>query len=170
MKKKSLTYKITAVMNIKKTFAPWNKYYDQARQHIKKQRHYFADKCCYSQSYSFSSSHVWMWKLDHIEGWAPKNWCFWIVVLEKTLESPLDSKEIKAVNPKGNQPWIFTGRTHAEVEAPILRPPDVKSHWKRAHWKTLMLGKMKGRRRREQQRMKWLDGIIDSMNISLSKL
>ena len=136
----------------------------------KEQRHYFADKGCYSQSYSFSSSHVWTWELDHIEGWAPKNWCFWIVVLEKTLESPLDSKEIKAVNPKGNQPWIFTGRTDAEVEAPILWPPDAKSHRKRAHWKTLMLGKMKGRRRRKQQRMRWLDGIIDSMNISLSKL
>ena len=81
----------------------------------------------YSQSYVFSSSHVWMWELDHKESWAPKNWCFWTVVLEKTLESPLDSKEIKPVNPKGNEPWIFIRRTDAEAEAPILWPPDAKS-------------------------------------------
>ena len=84
-------------------------------------------RCLYSQSYSFSSSHVWMWELDHKEGWAPKNWCFQIVVLEKTLECPLDCMEIKSVNPKGNQPWLFTGRTDAEAEAPILWPPDEKS-------------------------------------------
>ena len=90
-----------------------------------RQRHRFANKGLYSQSYGFSSSHVWMWELDHKEGWAPKNWCFWIVVLEKTLESPLDST-IKSVNVKGNQPWIFIGRTDAEAEAPILWPPDVK--------------------------------------------
>ena len=89
-----------------------------------KQRHHFADKGPYSQSYSFSSSHVWMWELDHKEGWALTNWCFWNVVLEKTLESPLDIKEIKPVNPEGNQPWIFNGRTDAET--PILWPPDVK--------------------------------------------
>ena len=83
--------------------------------------------CPSSQSYGFSSSHVGMWELDHKEGWAPKNWCFWTVVLEKTLESPLDSKEIKPVNPKGNQAWIFVGRTDAEAEAPILCPPDAKS-------------------------------------------
>ena len=94
---------------------------------IKKQRHYFADKGPYSQSYGFSSSHVWMWELDHKEGWAPKNWCFWTVVLEKRLESPLDCKEIKPVHPKGNQSWIFTGRTDAEAEAPILWPPDAKN-------------------------------------------
>ena len=86
-----------------------------------------ANKGPYSQSYGLSSSHVWMWELDHKEGWAPKNWCFWTVVLEKTLESPLDSKEIKPVNPKGNQPWIFTGRTNAEAEALILWPSDVKN-------------------------------------------
>ena len=86
-----------------KILAPWKKSYDQPRQHIKKQRHYFADKSPSSQSYGFSSSHVWMWELDHKESWAPKNWCFWTVVLEKTLESPLDYKEIKPVNPKGNQ-------------------------------------------------------------------
>ena len=87
----------------------------------------FADKGPYCQSYGFSSSHVQMWELDHKEGWVPKNWCFWIVVLQKTLESPLHSKEIKSVNPKGNQPWIFIGRTDAEAEAPILWPPDTKS-------------------------------------------
>ena len=82
-----------------------------------------------SQGYGFSSGHVWMWELDYEESWSPKNWCFWTVVLEKTLESPLDSKEIKSVNPKGNQPWIFTGRVDAEAkaEAAILWPPDVKS-------------------------------------------
>ena len=103
------------------------KNYDQPRQHIKKHRHYFANKGISSQSYGFSSSHVWMWELDHKESWAPKNWCFWTVVLEKTLESLLDCKEIKPVNPKGNQSWIFTGRTDAEAEALILWPPDVKN-------------------------------------------
>ena len=98
-----------------------------SRQHIEKQRHHFADKGLYSQSYGFSSSHVWMWELDHKEGWALKNSCFWTVVLENTLESPLDCKEIKPDNPKGDQSWIFIGRTDAEVEAPILWPPDVKS-------------------------------------------
>ena len=94
---------------------------------MKKQRHYFADKCGYSQTYGFSSSHVWRWELDHKESWALKNWCFWTVVLEKTLESPLDCKKIQPVNPKGNQSWIFNGRTDAEAEAPILQPPDVKN-------------------------------------------
>ena len=112
--------------NISVMPTPWKKSYDKPRQHIKKQRHYFANKGLYSQSYSFPTSHIWMWELDHKESWAPKNWCFWIV-LEKTLESFLDSKEIKPVNPKGNQPWIFIGRTDAEAEAPILWPPDVKS-------------------------------------------
>ena len=94
---------------------------------ILKTRHYFADKGLHSQSYGFSSSHVQMWRLNHKEGWAPKNWCFWIVVLEQALESPLDSKEIKPVNHKGNQPWIFFGRADAEVEATIFWPPDVKN-------------------------------------------
>ena len=94
---------------------------------ILKSRHYFADKRPSSQSYGFSSSHVWVWELDHKESWSPKNWCFWTVVLEKTLESPLDSKEIQPVHPKGNQSWIFTGRTEAEAEAPILWPPDAKN-------------------------------------------
>ena len=95
--------------------------------HIKKQRHYFADKDPPSQSYGFSSSHVWMWELDHKESWASKNWCFWTVVLEKTLESPLDCQEMKPVSPKGNQSWIFTRRTDAQAEVPILWPPDGKS-------------------------------------------
>ena len=110
------------------TLAPWKESYEKPRQHIKKQkqRHHFADKRSYSQSYGFSRSHVQMWELDYKEGWAPKNWCLRIVVLEKTLESPLDCK-IKLVNPEGNQPWIFTGRADAEAEAPILWPPDAKS-------------------------------------------
>ena len=106
--------------------ASWKKSYDQPRQHIKK-RHYFINKGMSSQSYGFSSSHILMWKLDYKESWAPKNWCFWSVVLEKTLESPLDCKEIQPVHPKGNQSWIFIGRTDAEAETPILWPPNVKS-------------------------------------------
>ena len=112
---------------IKRHLLSWKKSYDQPRQHIKKQRHYFANKGPPSQSYGFSSSHVWMWELDYKESWALKNWCFWTVVLEKTLESPLDCKEIKAVNPKGNQSWIFIGRTDVEAETPILWPPDAKN-------------------------------------------
>ena len=107
-------------------FASWKESYDKPRQSINKQRHHFAHKNPRSQSYGFSSSQVQMWALVHIEGWAPQNWCFWIVVLEKTLESPLDCK-IKPVNPKGNQPWIFIGRTIVEAEAPTLLPPDAKS-------------------------------------------
>jgi len=106
--------------------APWKKSYDQPRQHIKKQRHHFADKGLSSQSYGFSSNHVWMWELDYNESWVLKNWCFSTVVLEKTLESPLDCKEIQPVHRKGNQSWIFIERTDVEVEAPILWPPDAK--------------------------------------------
>ena len=109
-----------------KTLAPLKKSYDETRQHIKKQRHHFANKGPYSQNYGFSSSHVWMWEVDYKEGWVLKNWCFWTVVLEKTLESPVDCK-IKPVDPKGNQSLIFTGRTDGEVEAPVLWPPDVKN-------------------------------------------
>ena len=97
------------------------------RQHIKKQRHHFADKGPHSPSYDFSSSHVWMWELGHKEGWVLKNWCFWTVVLEKTLESSLDFREIESINPKGNQPWIFIGRIHAEAEAPVLWLHDAKT-------------------------------------------
>ena len=111
-----------------KLLAPWKESYDKPRQCIKKQRHHFADKGSYSQS-----SHIWMWELDHKEGWVLKNWCFWTVVLEKALETPLDSKEIKPVSPKGKQPWIFIGRT--DSEALILWPSDGEgpTHWKR-HW------------------------------------
>ena len=109
-----------------KTLALWKKSHDKPRQHIKKQRHHFA-KGPYSQSYGFFSSHVWMWELDYKESWVLKDWCFWTVVLEKTLESPLDCKEIQPVHPKGNQSWIFIGRTDAAAEATVLWPPDVKS-------------------------------------------
>ena len=107
--------------------APWKKSNDKPKQHIKKQRHYFADKDPSSQSYGFSSTHVGMWELDNRKGWAPKNWFLRTVVLEKTLESPLDCKEFKPVNPKGNQHWIFIGRADAEVEAPMLWPPAAKN-------------------------------------------
>ena len=108
--------------------APWKKSYDQHRQHIKKQRYYFTKRGPSSQNYGFSSSHVWMWELDYKESWTPKNLCFWtMVVLEKTVESSLDCKEIKPVNPKGNQSWIFIGRTDVEAEAPVLWPPDMKN-------------------------------------------
>ena len=106
--------------------APWKKSYDQKRQHVKKQRHDFTSKGPSSQSYGFSSSHEWMWVLAHKECWMLKNWCFWTVVLEKSLKSPLDCK-IKAVNPKGNQSWIFIGRMDAEAETPKLWPCDAKS-------------------------------------------
>ena len=117
---------VTAAMKLKDTYSSEGKLW-QPRQHIKKQRHYFANKGPSSQDYGFSSGHVWMWKLDYKESWAQKNWCFWTVVLEKTLESPLDNKEIKPVNPKGNQPWVFIGRADAEAETLILWPPDEKS-------------------------------------------
>ena len=109
-----------------KTLVPWKKSYNKPRQHIKKQRCYFAHKGLFSQSYGFSSSDVRMWELDHTESGVPKNWCFWTVLLEKTLESPLDCK-IKPVNPKGNQSWIFIGRTDVQAEAPILWPPYAKN-------------------------------------------
>ena len=106
---------------------PWKKSYDQPRQFIKKQRHYFANKGPSSQSCGFSSSHVWMWELEYKKSWAWKNWCFWTVVLEKILKSPLDSKEIQLVHPKGNQSWIFIGRTDAEAETPIFGSPDTRN-------------------------------------------
>ena len=113
---------------------PWQKSYDQSRQNVKKQRHYFANKGLSSQSYCFSSNHVWMWELDYKKSWAPKNWCFWTVVLENSLESPLDSKEIQPVHPKGD--WVFIRRTDVEAETPILWPSDAKSWliWKDPAW------------------------------------
>ena len=139
----------------------------QPRQHIKKKRHYFANKRPSSQSYGFSNSLVWKWESDYKESWMLKNWCFWTMMLEKTLESPLDCKEIQPANPKGNQSWIFIGRTDAEAEIPILWPPDAKNQ---LIGKDPMLWKIEGRRRRGQQRMRWLDGITDSMDMSLSEL
>ena len=118
---------VTASMKLKDVCSPWMKSYDQPRQHIKKQRHYVTDKGPSSQSYGFSSRHIWMLNLNHKESWVLKNWCFWAVVLELILESPLVCKEIKSVHPKGNQSWVFTGRTDTETEAPILWPPDAKS-------------------------------------------
>ena len=106
---------------------PWKESYDQSGQHIKKQGHYFVNKGPCSQGYGFSSGHVWMWGLDRKKTWVPKNWCFWTVVLEKTLESPLNCKEIQTVHPKGDQTWVFIGRTDVEAETPILWPPHAKS-------------------------------------------
>ena len=106
---------------------PWKESFDQPRQHIEKQRHYFANKGLSSQGYGFSSSYVWMWELDNKESWAPKNWCFWTVVLEKTLESPLDCKEIQLIHSKGDQSWVFSERTDAIAETAVLWPPHVKS-------------------------------------------
>ena len=106
---------------------PWQKSYDQSRQNVKKQRHYFANKGLSSQSYCFSSNHVWMWELDYKKSWAPKNWCFWTVVLENSLESPLDCKEIQPVHSEGDQPWDFFGRNDAKAETPVLWLPHAKS-------------------------------------------
>ena len=106
---------------------PWKESYDQPRQCIQKQRHYFANKDPSSQGYGFSSGHVWMWELDYEESWALKNWCFWTMVLEKTLESPLDCKESHPVHPEGDQLWLFIGKTDTEAESPVLWPPDLMS-------------------------------------------
>ena len=123
--------------------APWKISFDQPRQHVKKQRHYFANKGPSSQRHGYSSSHVWMWELDYKESCALKNWCFWTVVLEKTLEGSLDCKEIQPVNPKGNQSWIFIGRTDAEAEAPLTLAIwcEELTHWKRPWcWERMKTG------------------------------
>ena len=121
----------------------------------------------FKQGYGFSCSHVWMWELDYEESWVLKNWCFWTVVLEKTLESPLDCRDIQPVHPKGDQSWVFFGRNDAKAETPILWPPHVKS-WLTG--KDCDAGRNEGRRRRERQKMRWLDGITDTMDVSLSDL
>ena len=127
-----------------------------------KQRRPFANKGPYNQSCGFSSSHVWMWDLDHKETWTLENWCFRTAVLEKTLESPLDSKEIQPVHPKGNKSWIFIGRTDAEAETPVLWPPDAKS-WLITKVPDAGKDQEEGGRRRGPQRMRWLDSITDSI-------
>ena len=138
-----------------KYLASWKKSYDKPRQYIKKQRHYFANKGPSNQSYGFSSSHVWMWQLEHKESWVPKNWGFWTMMLNSQ-----DSWEFLGLQGdqtsqfcKGNQSWILIGRTDAEAEAPILWPPDWGTD---SLEKTIMLGKIEGRRRRGWQRMRWL--------------
>ena len=131
---------VTGALKVKDAF-PWKKIYGQPRQHMKKQRHYFASKCLSSQSYHFSSSHVWVWELDYKGSWAPKNWCFLAVVFEKTLESLLDCKDIQPVKPKGNHSWIIIGRTDAESETPIFWTFDAKNWLTR---KILMLGETEG--------------------------
>ena len=148
-----------------KALAPWKKCCDKPRQLIEEQD--FANKGLYSQSYGFSTCHVWMWELDYKESWALKNWYFWTVVLEKTLESPLDSKEFQPVHAKGNQSWIFIWRSDTEAKLQYF------GHlmWRTdSSEKTLMLGKIEGGRRRGRQRMGRLDGITDSMDMSLSKI
>ena len=132
---------------------PWKESYDQLRQHIKKQRHYLVNKGPSSQGYGFSSGE--MWELDYKGSWAPKNWCFWTVVSEKTLESPLESKEIQLVHPRGDQSWVFTGITDVEAETPILWPSDVKS-W--LIWKDPDAGKDWGQEEKgmtEDEMVRW---------------
>ena len=139
-----------------KTLTPWKESYDQLRQNIKKQRHYFVNKGPSSQGYGFSSGHVWIWQLDYKESWVQKNWCFWTVVLEKTLESPLDCKKIQLVHPKENQSWIFKEGLMLKLKLQYFDHLMLRTD---SFEKTLMLGMIEGRRRRGQHRMRWLDGI-----------
>ena len=155
---------VTAAMKLKDACSLERKLY-KPRQHIKKQSNHFASKGLYSQSYGFSSSHVNMWGLDHKEGWVPKNWYFQPVVLEKTLESPLDSKDIKPVNPKGNQLWIFPGGLMLKLK---LQYSDHLMWRANSREKILMLEKIKGERR--GHRMRWTDSITNSMDVNLNKL
>ena len=151
---------VTAAMKLKDACSLEGKH-DKPRQRVKKQRHHFADKGPSSQSYGFSSGHVCMWELDYKESWVPKNWCFWTVKLEKTLESPLDCKEIQPFHPKGDRSWVFTGKTDVEVETPILWLPDAKS-W--LIWKDPDAGKDWGQKEKgmtEDEMVGWhyrLDG------------
>ena len=149
---------------IKKKLAPWKKSYEKHRQNVKKQRHHFVNKGPYSQSYGFSSSHIWMWELDHNEGWARKNLCFQTLVLEKTLESLLDCKEIKPVLKRINSKYSLEGlMLKLQYFGHLIQRVDSLE-------KTLMLGKNEGNRRMGQQRMRWLNGITYSMDMNLSKL
>ena len=156
---------VTAAMKLKDAYSLEGKLY-QPRQHIKKQRHRFVNKGLSSQRCGFSSSHVWMWELNCEESGVLKNWCFWTVVLEKTLESPLDCQEIQPVHPKGDQSWVLEG---------LMLKQKLQSFghliWRADSFeKTLMLGKIEGRRRRGWQRMRWLDGVTDSMDMGLGGL
>ena len=145
---------------------PWEESYDQPRQHIKKQRHYFANKDLSSQGYGFSSSHVWMWELDYKESWAPKNWWFWTVVLEKLLRVPWTARRsnqfiLKEISPGCSLEGLM--KLKLQYFGHLMQRAD-------SFEKTLMLGKTEGRRRRGWQRMRWLDGITDSMDMSLGRL
>ena len=150
-----------------KMLAPWKKSYDKPRQHIKKQRHYFTNKDASSQSYGFSSSHVWMWELDHKESWALKNWCFRTVVLRKLLRVPWTARRsnqsiLKEISPEYSLKGLML-KLKLQYFGHLMRRTDSLE-------KTLMLGKTEGRRRRGWQRIRWLDGIINSMDMSLNKL
>ena len=144
---------------------PWKECYKQPTQHIKKQRHYFVNRDPSSQGYGFSNGHVWVWELDYKESWALKNWCFWTMVLEKTLESPLDLRRtnqsiLKEISPECSLEGLML-KLKLQCSGHLMRRADSLG-------KTLMLGKIEGRRRRGWQRMRWLDGITDSVDMSLS--